>query len=94
MQSKLTQMSVRKEKILSLAGINHENKSKEQLQALFSKALNNGMHGLCFSPYEEGQEPGDIITEAQIRKRMEICLALLVVRKLVILNYWNLNVIF
>ena len=65
-------MSVRKEKILSLAGINHENKSKEELQSFFSKALNNGMHGLCFSPYEEGQQPGDIITEEQIRRRMEI----------------------
>lgn len=65
-------MSVRKEKILSLAAISHENKSKEEIQALFSKALNNGMHGLCFSPYEEGQQPGDIITEEQIRRRMEI----------------------
>lgn len=65
-------MSVRKEKILSLAGINHENKSKEELQDYFSKALNNGMHGLCFSPYEEGQQPGDIISEEQIRRRMEI----------------------
>lgn len=65
-------MSVRKEKILSLAGINHENKSKEELQAYFSKALNSGMHGLCFSPYEEGQQPGDIISEEQIRRRMEI----------------------
>ncbi|RXP44328.1 glycosyl hydrolase [Lutibacter sp. HS1-25] len=65
-------MSVRNEKILSLAGINHENKTKEELQAYFSKALKNGMHGLCFSPYEEGQKPGDIITEEQIRRRMEI----------------------
>ena len=76
-------MSVRKEKILSLAGINHgkklslaginhENKSKEELQSLFAKVLNKGMHGLCFSPYEEGQQPGDTITEAQIRRRMEI----------------------
>ncbi|MBI9039924.1 glycosyl hydrolase family 17 protein [Lutibacter sp.] len=65
-------MSIRTEKILSLAGINHDNKSKEELQELFSKALNNGMHGLCFSPYEEGQKPGDIITEEQVRRRMEI----------------------
>jgi len=65
-------MSVRSEKVLSLAGINHENKSKEELQALFSKVLNNRMHGLCFSPYEEGQQPGDIITEEQIRRRMQI----------------------
>ena len=30
------------------------------------------MHGLCFSPYGEGQKPGDLITEAQIRRRLEI----------------------
>lgn len=30
------------------------------------------MHGLCFSLYEEGQRPGDIITEEQVRRRMEI----------------------
>ena len=65
-------MSARKEKILSLAEINHENKSKEELQDLFAKVLNNGLHGLCFSPYEEGQQPGDTITEEQIRRRIEI----------------------
>ena len=30
------------------------------------------MHGLCFSLYEDGQRPGDIITEEQVRRRMEI----------------------
>jgi exo-beta-1,3-glucanase (GH17 family) len=30
------------------------------------------MHGLCFSLYEEGQKPGDIISEEQVRRRMEI----------------------
>jgi len=38
----------------------------------FKKVLNNGMHGLCFSAYEEGQTAGDQISEAQIRRRMEI----------------------
>jgi len=65
-------MSVRNEKVLSLAGVNDKNISKEELQVLFSRVLNNGMHGICFSPYEEGQKPGDIITEEQIRRRMEI----------------------
>jgi len=32
------------------------------------------MHGLCFSPYEEGQEPGDPISEAQIRRKLELIL--------------------
>jgi exo-beta-1,3-glucanase (GH17 family) len=30
------------------------------------------MHGLCFSPYLEGQEPGMQLSEEQIRRRIEI----------------------
>lgn len=44
----------------------------EDLHNLFMEILQNGVHGLCFSLYEEGQQPGDIIPEAQIRRRMEI----------------------
>ena len=66
-------MSQRAGKIMSLAGgVDFTEKPKEQLKDMFLKVLNNGMHGLCFSPYLEGQKPGDILTEAQIRKRMEI----------------------
>ena len=65
-------MSYRKEKNKSLVGLNYSEYSSEKLQTLSSTVLENGMHGLCFSPYEEGQKPGDIITEAQIRKRLEI----------------------
>jgi exo-beta-1,3-glucanase (GH17 family) len=42
------------------------------LQSLFLEILQNGMHGICFSLYEEGQKPGDIIGEAQIRRRLSI----------------------
>ena len=65
-------MSFRAGKIKSLVGLDYTNSSNEELETLFSKVLNNGMHGLCFSPYEEGQKPGDIITEEQIRRRIEI----------------------
>jgi exo-beta-1,3-glucanase (GH17 family) len=30
------------------------------------------MHGLCFSPYEEGQKPGDILSEEQVTRRINI----------------------
>jgi glucan 1,3-beta-glucosidase len=30
------------------------------------------MHGLCFSMYEDGQQPGDIISEEQVRRRLKI----------------------
>jgi exo-beta-1,3-glucanase (GH17 family) len=42
------------------------------INSLFLATLYKGMHGICFSLYEEGQKPGDIISESQIRRRMEI----------------------
>ena len=65
-------MSVRKEKIMALAGENFANKTNKELESVFTSVLKNGMHGLGFSPYLEGQEPGEQITEEQIRRRMEI----------------------
>ena len=65
-------MSLKAEKLLSLAGLSYEGATPESLRALFRKALDAGMHGIGFSPYIEGQKPGDIITEEQIRRRMEI----------------------
>lgn len=65
-------MSYRKEKNKSLAGLNYSDYSSEKLKNLCTTVLDNGMYGLCFSPYEEGQKPGDIITESQIRRRLEI----------------------
>jgi GPH family glycoside/pentoside/hexuronide:cation symporter len=46
--------------------------SKEELITAFNESLQKGMHGLCFSPYEEGQNLGDILSKKQIRRRMEI----------------------
>ncbi|PLX01005.1 MAG: glycosyl hydrolase [Marinilabiliales bacterium] len=65
-------MSIRSEYILSLTGLSFETKSREELQSYFNKVLKVGMHGLCFSPYAEEQEPGSIITIDQIRKKLEI----------------------
>jgi len=44
----------------------------DELQNLFLEVLHNGVHGLCFSLYEDGQQPGDIISEDQIRRRLAI----------------------
>jgi len=65
-------MSLREEKFLALASIDYADMSIDELRVLFRRTLNSGMHGLCSSPYEEGQEPGDQLTEAQIRRRLEI----------------------
>lgn len=64
--------SKRDHKILSLSGGHIANKTTKGLEHVYKKVLDQGMHGLCFSPYEEGQKPGDQISEEQIRKRMEI----------------------
>lgn len=64
-------MSFREEKHFALASIDYQGKSIEDLRKLFRKTLKSGMHGLCSSPYEEGQEPGDQLSEAQIRRRLE-----------------------
>lgn len=65
-------MSFREDKIRTLAGLNLNDKTPKGLRNLFKRVLKGGMHGLCFSPYEEGQEPGTQISEEQIRRRMKI----------------------
>ncbi len=47
------------------SGVDFTNHPSKELEKLWRKTLNNGMHGIGFSPYEEGQQPGDIITEEQ-----------------------------
>ncbi len=46
--------------------------SFEDLAKIWRETLENGMHGVCFSLYEDGQKPGDIISEEQVRRRMKI----------------------
>jgi exo-beta-1,3-glucanase (GH17 family) len=73
-------MSYRKERQFSLSktdysdysGVDFGKFSEQGLKKLWRKTLDNGMHGLCFSMYEDGQKPGDIITEEQVQRRIEI----------------------
>ncbi len=65
-------MSFRKERFMSLASQNLDAKGLEELRTLYRQYLENGLHGLCFSPYEEGQKPGDQLSEEQIRRRLEV----------------------
>jgi exo-beta-1,3-glucanase (GH17 family) len=65
-------MSYRFDKNRLAQGLNLADKSTEELEALFADVLAGGMHGLCYSAYEEGQEPGSILTKDQIRRRMAI----------------------
>lgn len=65
-------MSHKEENVLSLAAIDISHKSLVERHDLFSNVLADGMHGIGFSPYREGQMPGDEITEEQVRHRMAI----------------------
>ncbi|SDG38293.1 MFS transporter [Psychroflexus sediminis] len=52
--------------------IDFSDKSIDEVLHLFSTTLNKGMHGLCFSPYEEGQDIEDVLSEEQIIRRVDI----------------------
>ena len=65
-------MSYRKEKIMSLTGQEVNGLSQTELKAQCEQFLNAKMHGICFSPYEGTQEPGDPISEAQVRRKLEM----------------------
>ena len=65
-------MSKREDKVLSLSGIDPSAVSKQQLKDHFHSYLDSGMHGIGFSAYEEGQEPGDELSLEQVQRRMAI----------------------
>ncbi len=46
--------------------------SLENLTNLWRETLEKGMHGICFSMYEDGQKPGDIISDEQVHRRIQI----------------------
>ena len=57
---------------MALAGKNLQGLSSNELIEIYREMIQAGMHGLCFSPYVEGQQPGDQLTEAQVRSRLEV----------------------
>ena len=57
---------------MSLAGTDLSAYSTAALKSLVREILDAKLHGICFSPYIEGQGPGTEISEAQIRERLEI----------------------
>lgn len=54
------------------SGVDFENYSEDDLIKLWHATLKKGMHGICFSMYEDGQEPGDVITIEQVERRVKI----------------------
>lgn len=65
-------MSFNADKVMALAGKNLQGLPYQELAESLNELLQDGMHGICFSPYVEGQQPGDSLTEEQVRRRLEI----------------------
>lgn len=59
-------------RILSLSGIDVAGLSVPALQSLVRQILAAKIHGICFSPYVEGQGPGAPLDGAQIADRLAI----------------------
>lgn len=57
---------------INTQGIDASKYSLEELKALWRKTVQDGMHGICFSMYEDGQEPGDEISVEQVERRVKI----------------------
>ena len=49
-----------------------EGLTPQQMAARFSQVLAGRLHGLCFSPYVEGQVTGDALSEQQIGRRLDV----------------------
>jgi exo-beta-1,3-glucanase (GH17 family) len=65
-------MSLRDEKIKSLLGLNLDSLSEDELKELSSEVLESKIHGICFSLYEDAQQPGDFVSDEQIERRLKI----------------------
>ncbi|MGB1055576.1 MAG: glycosyl hydrolase family 17 protein [Flavobacteriales bacterium] len=65
-------MSYRADKVLSLAGDGPNRLDRAQLRKQCALLVDEKMHGVCFSPYEGDQQPGDSFTEAQVRRKLEL----------------------
>ncbi|ARV06623.1 glycosyl hydrolase [Polaribacter sp. SA4-10] len=68
----LTSISNSNLKLENFTEINFTDKTLSEVKGLFKEKLKNKTHGLCFSPYVEGQDINDILSESQIRIRMDI----------------------
>ncbi len=70
------------EKLLSLLGsdaildktpvVDFNGMSKSDITQMFNGSLKKGIHGICFSPYLEGQNIGDRLSKDQIVRRMDV----------------------
>lgn len=54
------------------SNLDYSTASKDAKNSHFKSQFGKGLHGICFSAYNEFQNPGDKITEAQIIRRLNV----------------------
>ncbi|MFY7973140.1 MAG: glycosyl hydrolase family 17 protein, partial [Rubrivivax sp.] len=47
-------------------------KASAEIRALYAEQFERGVYGMCFSAYTQGQRAGDTVTEAQVRRRIDL----------------------
>ncbi len=47
-------------------------KTSADIHTLYAEQLQRGLYGLCFSAYTQGQRAGDALSQAQVRRRVEL----------------------
>ncbi len=47
-------------------------KPAAEIGALYAEQFGRGLYGLCFSAYTQGQRAGDVLTQAQVRRRLAL----------------------
>ena len=52
--------------------VDHLKLSSREIKKEYKRVFEMGMSGICFSAYEPGQSPGDMITEDQIKRRLNV----------------------
>lgn len=67
-----TEQQYHQQKLMSLAGIDFDSMSQQQIIAQWRHFLEARIHGVCFSPYINDQGPGAHLDPAQIRSRLNI----------------------
>ena len=72
LSGKLLSLEKKGSSLNSKMGIDLSAKSEAEITGQFSEILNDGLHGLCFSPYVEGQVTGDILSKNQIIRRLDL----------------------
>ncbi len=65
-------MSKRIDKLHHLLNNSAQGSGARNDDARLQRIFNSGMHGISFSAYQDGQQPGDSLTESQIEARMAI----------------------